>query len=762
MASALEAGESLFGALHENITCRVKITGVDDAAVRVARFDVREGLSELFSYEVEVSSDPKDVATLEKALGADATVRLERDGDVERVVHGIVTGVEPDGTFVGRGQARTVLVVEPRLANLRYSGGHRIFQDMTIKDIVGELVAPERIEVGWRVLDEPPKRDYRTQLDETDLEFLMRLAADEGLHFFFDHDEDKTTLVFTNEPLGFRELEGGASIDFRDTSGAVTGEHVREVRRAQRVRTGALEHRDYDFKNPHLKLVGRAETQDPQSEANTKRRERREYPGRFVDPDGEGTPRARMRLQELRSDAYTLEGTASSLRLLAGRAFSLARHPDKAFNRKLVLTEVSFGGGVAGTFSGAGNTPGHGRAAVSLATFAAVPSDTPIRPARRPKPAARLQTARVVGPKEGDPFVDEFGRVKVQFPWDRDGNEDEHSSCWIRMATPVAYDHGGFFSAHRVGSEVLVDFIDGDIDRPVVTAALYNALQRQPNKQPDKSARSAWIERSIPGGQGYNGITYDNTAAKEKITTHAERDRVAHVGHNDTETIGANQTTTVGANQSTTVGANRTATIGANDATTVGGDRTENVAGNESVTVVKSRSHTVNGAKDDVWVTDGDRSVNVLKGNHTRDVKLLDKLEADNEEIHARYDVHVTGDRKVQVRQGDTTATFEGGNVELEAAGHVRIHHKSTTVLIDEAGKVTIDAAPELEVNCQGAQVKMGAGKISLQAPTEVQIAVGQNGVKVSKTGVEITGASVKSSALSGMNEVSGLAVKLN
>ena len=139
--------------------------------------------------------------------------------------------------------------------------------------------------------------------------------------------------------------------------------------------------------------------------------------------------------------------------------------------------------------------------------------------------------------------------------------------------------------------------------------------------------------------------------------------------------------------RSTTVGTNRTATIGANDTTTIRGNRTENVAGDESVTVVKSRSHTVNGAKDDVWVTDGDRSVNVLKGNHTRDVKLLDKVEADNEEIHARYDVHVTGDRKIQVKQGDTTATFEGGNVVLEAAGHVRVHHKSTTLLIDDAGQ---------------------------------------------------------------------------
>ncbi len=755
-------GNALVGVLHDNISCKVKINGVDEASVRVARFETRDGLSQLFSYELEVATDPSQVSTLEQALGAEATVVLARDGETERTAHGIVTAVEPDGAFVSKNQARTILLIEPRLANLRLSGGYRIFQDKSVKEIVGDLVAPERIDVEWRVLDDLPKRDYRTQLDESDLDFVRRLAADEGLHFFFDHTEEKTTLVFTNEPLGFRELDGGSSFDFQDTAGVVAGEHVRTIRRAQRIRTGALEHRDYDFKNPHLKLVGRDETGDPQSESNTKRRERREYPGGFVDPDAEGTPRARMRLQELRSDALTIEGAASTLRLLAGRAFTLARHPDRSFNRKLVVTDVTLAGSVAGTLNGGGNVGGHGRVAPSLATFAAVPSEVQIRPSRRPKPAARLQTARVVGPKDGDPFVDEYGRIKVQFMWDRDGTNDEHSSCWIRMATPVAYDHGGFYSAHRVGAEVLIDFIDGDIDRPMATGAVYNALQRQPNKQPDKSARSAWIERSVPGGKGYNGITFDNTAGKERIETHAELDRTAHVGRNDSETIGANQTTTVGANQTSSIGANRTATVAANDTQTIGGDRTEDVAGEEEVTIEKSRSHTVKGEKDEVHVTDGDRTVNVYKGNHTRNVKLLDKVETDNEEIHARYDVHVIGDRKVQVKQGDTTATFEGGNVEVEAAGHVRIHHKNTTVLIDESGKVKVDADPELEMNCGGAQVKMGGGNVSVQAPQQAEIAVGQTGIKLSADGWELTGPKGKLTASTGIIEVGGMMIKLN
>jgi len=761
MATALDGG-ALFGPLHDNITCQVKIVGVEEGAVRVANVSARERLSDLFGYELEVGSDPDGVASLEKALGAEATVLLTRDGQRERVVHGILTVVSPDGVFVGKGQARTRILVEPRLANLRYSGGHRIFQQMSVKEIVAELVAPEQIEIDWRVLDELPKRDYRTQLDESDLDFLMRLVADEGLHFFFDHDDEKTTLVFTNEPLGFRELDGGATFDFRDTAGVVSAEHVRTIARAQRVRTGALEHRDYDFRNPRLKLVAREETPDPQTEANTKRRERREYPGAFDDPDVEGNRRARMRHQELRSDAYTVEGTASSLRLLAGRAFTLGGHPDRAFNRKFIVTEVSFSGSVGGAFNGAPNPGGHGRTSPSLASFVAVPADVPIRPTRKAKPTARLQTARVVGPNEGDPFVDEFGRVKVQFPWDRDGKEDEHSSCWIRMATPVAYDRGGFFSPHRVGCEVLVDFVDGDIDRPLVTAAVYNGQQRQFHKQPDEAAKSAWVERSVPGGEGYNGITFDNTAGKEKIETHAELDRKTHVGRNHSETVGANQTITVGANQTSSIGANRTATIAANDTTTVGGNRTEEVAKDESVTVVGARSHTVKGKSDETHVTDGDWTVNTDKGNSTRNTKLLDKVEADNVEIHGRYDIHATGDRKVQVKQGDTTATFEGGNVDVEAAGHVRIHHKNTTVEINESGKVKVTADPELEMDCGGAQVKMGQGKVAIQAPQEIEFAVGQTGLKLGPDGWEVTGPKGKFTGLTGPIEGAAMMIKLN
>ncbi len=182
----------------------------------------------------------------------------------------------------------------------------------------------------------------------------------------------------------------------------------------------------------------------------------------------------------------------------------------------------------------------------------------------------------------------------------------------------------------------------------------------------------------------------------------------------------------------------------------------------QDVVVAMGRTHTITSGGDSLHVAAGDRTVNVDTGNHTTNVKLLTKLETDAYEAHARYDVHVTGDRKIELKQGATLATFEGGNVELEAAGHVKIHHKGTTILVDEAGKVTVTAEPQIEINCQGAQVSMTGGKVSIQAPSEIVLGVGQSGLKISAAGVEISGPTVKSTALTGTNEISGLLVKLN
>jgi type VI secretion system secreted protein VgrG len=662
------AADTSLGPIHESLECTVQIPGFAADAVRVASFQAEEHLSSPFRYTVQVATSPDDVANLEAALGKDATFLLQRDGAFERGVHGILTEIWPDGAYVGKNQVRTSIVIEPRLANLRYSGGFRIFQKQTVKDIVAALVAPERVDVEWRVRPDPPVRDYRTQLDESDLDLLERLAADEGLTYFFEHTADTTTLVFTNNPKGFHPLDGNATLDFRDTGGAVTGDHVRSIQRGSRVRTGAVEHRDYDFTKPRIALVGRSETTGTQSEANTKRREWRDYPGGFTDPDAEGTPRAKMRLEELRADAAVMLGTSSTPRLFSGGQFMLTGHSDKAFNVKLVVTDVSLSGSVQGAFDQSSGARGP-RTDVEIVRFIAVAADTPLRPARKKKPLARLQTARVVGPAEGDPNVDDSGRVNVQFMWDRDGKFDQHSSCAIRMATPNAHSGEGFWTALRVGSEVLVDFLDGDIDRPIIIGAVYNGQEGQPYKQPGGQSRSTWKVRGIPGGTGYNEITFENKTGSEQIILHAQKDQNETILNDHNENIGANHTAGIGSNQNVTIGANQTVSIGSNQTISVGADRSLSVTGNETISIGANETISI-GANESAQIAanrttaiGGDDSLTIA-GSRTKMVAVADTvLVGAARSLTAASEAVTVGSRVKTVATSETT-TVGGGRTE--------------------------------------------------------------------------------------------------
>ena len=706
MAAALD-GESLFGTMHEDVEYKLRITDVKDSLLRVASFEATEMLSELFSYAICVGTDPDEVEELEKALGRDAAFAIEHDGKIVRIVHGIITDVAPDGTFVGKTQARVVFVLEPRMANLQHGGGFRVFQNKAVHEIVGEIFKSEQIECLWHVLGKPPKREYCTQFDETDLEFVARITSEEGLHFYFKHDEKKTTVVFTNEPQGYEEIEPKIKISFNDVIGAVTGEHVRTIRRTQSIRPGAFEHRDYNFLEPLKGLVARAETQGQENTGNSHKREIRDYPGSFIDKDGVGKKLAQRRLEEWRSDAFVLAGTASSLRFAPGKTFTLQGHKNDGFNRKLLLTFISLQGVIEGAKQGGGF-----RANTALTHFSAVPADITIHPKRGEKPASRLQSARVVGLKDGDPYVDDHGRVKVQFFWDREGTFDERSSCWIRMMTPVAHRDEGFWQAHKVGSEVLVDFVDGDIDRPIVLGAVYNTAQSQTYALPAQVAKSVWRTNSIPGNAGHNEITHVNTAGNEQIYLHAQKDLKEVVLHDHTENIGANQSSTIGAAQTIHVGATRSLTVTAKDTIKLLNESELRVTG--FATEEFKAGHKVRilgGAGEDVYVEQN-------KTEHIEQNKT--------EHIEQTYDL--TTDVKFKLTQGKATITVEGNIITLETpaaivlkVGETRINIGPESIL--QLSKLVAAHGDDSSMVVKGGSaVLMSNGKVELEGKEEVSV----------------------------------------
>lgn len=775
MVDALDIA-GLFGQVDE-VRTRLEVEGQKEGALVVLSFSGGETMSAPFVYDIVVGSSAETAAGLDDALGREAVLVIERvDGESSsHIVRGMVEEVSPGGTTVGKKQRQTHLRIVPRLSELNHVKRSRVYQNLTVVDIARDLFTPWQIEVDVRLHPEPLKREYCTQVNETDISFLARIFSEEGIHFHLEHTADKTTVVLINDPRGYQPIEGKELLPYRDAEGAVTIEHVNGIRRECRVRPGSAAYSDYNFLKPHRKMAARSETATPNEPGTQAGREFYEYPGSYNDPDEEsagvgaavqmptfsGKARAKLRLEEQRSRALTFSGTSNSLRMRVGRRFEINDHADKGFNQKYVITRVTIGGGSGDALhlERGDRTPASG---VNVA-FEAVPAETPIRPVVQPKPRAHLRTALVVGPKADEPHVDEYGRIKIQFAWDREGPLDDKSSCWVRMTTPVAHHNQGSYIAHRVGAEVVVDFLDGDVDRPIVIGGLFNGENRQPQKLPDDATRAVLYRGlSVPGNKGNNEISCEDKAGKEEILIHAQKDMNEKILHNQSTTVGANQSVSVGANQSVSVGANRTVSCGANETISVKKKRSETVGDKEDVTVAKGRSHTVSEGGDLLHLPAGDRTVNIDAGNQTTNVCLLTKLETKDAKTHASNEYEVIGDVKTTIKQGGTSAVFEAGHLEITTASYFKITHNSTTLTIEESGKLSIDAAPEILVVCGGAEVKMGGGKVEVQAPTEVSLKVGQNGIKIGKDSVEITGASIKSTALTGANEISGLVVKCN
>ncbi|WP_394828989.1 type VI secretion system Vgr family protein [Pendulispora albinea] len=745
--------------VHDDIGYELTIVNVKDSLLRVASFEAVEELSSIFAYTIVVATDPdpEAIASLEAALGSDARFAVTKGGDVSRIVHGIITRVQPDGAFKGETQARVVFVLEPRLANLRHRGGFRIFQNMAMHEIVLALCDSEQIKCSWLIKGRPPKREYCTQFNESDFAFIRRLASDEGMHFYFTHDDEETTLTFANDPGGYPEIEPKIRIPFNDTIGAVDSEHVRSIRRSQNVRVGAFEHRDYNFLEPNNPLVARAETAGKETAANSHKREFRDYPGWSVQKDGEGKARAQMRLDELRSDASVVAGTALSLRLSPGRTFTLEGHREDGFNRKLLVTGVRMSGAVQGALRDGSGVRGGTRPT----EFKAVPAEVTIHPKRRPKPQSRLQSARVVGPKDGDPYVDERGRVKVQFFWDRDGKFDENSSCWIRMMTPAAHLDEGFWQAHKVGSEVVVGFIDDDIDRPMILGAVYNTVQPQLYPLPAQVAKSVWRTNSIPGNKGFNEITQDNTAGREVIFLHAQKDHKEVVLHNHMESIGANQTSSVGANQTVSVGANRSVSVGANhtvtvtanETNTVHGKRTEKVDTGEDVTVKAGRTHTVE---------TGDEKLSVKAGKRAVSVSAEDSLTADSKKDKVTTTFDLDAGTSITIHHGkDSTLTLKENTAELNTAKEIKLTNSKSTITLKE-GVLSIEATDEIALKAGPASISLkNDGTVTISGATKVGIGCQSSTVNLEPAQAVVNGAAVNVTA-SGVMEISGAMIKIN
>ncbi|MCF5041523.1 type VI secretion system tip protein VgrG [Pseudomonas sp. PA-7-1E] len=516
---------------------------------KVLAFKGNEALNTPYRFEIEVVSDRADI-DLEGLLHQPAFLAFDVQG---AGVHGQIHSVAQGET--GRRLTHYHLVLVPRLAYLAHAHQQRMFQNMNVPKIIaavleghGILADSYRFQCGPTVY---PPRDYCTQYDETDLNFLQRLCAEEGLSYHFQHSSTQHLLVFGDDQTVFRKLPETA---YQPGAG-MAAQHSVVSRFGVRVETRAAQvsRRDYDFKQPHVRLSAEQRVVVAEGERAPPPLEDYDYPGEFRD-DARGSQLSKRALERHRHDYRLAEGKSDQPALVSGHFLPLTAHPRTTWNDLWLLTALTHEGRQPQVLeesvtSDTSKDP-DGFHQGYRNTFTATPWDTPYRPELKHQRHVihGSQSATVTGPAGEEVFCDEFGRVKVQFPWQRTGQADEHSSCWLRVVSAWAGNQYGSVVIPRIGMEVEVSFFEGDPDRPYVSACLPNTTNPVPYPLPANKTQSVFKSSSTPGGGGFNEVRIEDKKGSEEILVHAERDWRQIVKHDHTLYVGNVRRTTVGAN----------------------------------------------------------------------------------------------------------------------------------------------------------------------------------------------------------------------
>ncbi|HEJ5556658.1 type VI secretion system tip protein TssI/VgrG [Pseudomonas aeruginosa] len=543
--------------------------------LQVLAFNGHEGISRPYRFELELVSERAGL-DLEALMHRPAFLAFTPQG---QGVHGLVYGAAQGDA--GKRLTRYRLTLVPHLAYLAQRNNQRIFQHLTVPQIValileehGILADAYRFQLGTRY----PERKYCVQYDESDLHFVQRLCAEEGIHF--RHSAEAHLLVFGDDQTVFPRL--GRPTAYVHDSGLVADEPVIKrfsLRLASR--TTRTTRRDYDFEKPRLLLeAGNRPAADAPAEPDL---EDYDYPGRFVDRQ-RGKLLSQRALERHRADRRLGEGVSDQPLLVSGHFLEIAEHPRAEWNDLWLLSEVFHEGKqpqvleeyVTSDTSASTDDFQQGYRNRFLAT----PWEVFFRPPlEHPKPRVLgSQTAVVTGPPGEEIHCDRYGRVRVQFHWDREGQGDDKSSCWLRVASGWAGNGYGGIVIPRVGMEVLVDFLEGDPDQPLVSGCVYHAAHPVPYELPANQTRSVFKSLSSPGGGGYNELRIEDRKGQEQIFVHAQRDwdeNIEHdqkirVGHERHDTVEANSYSEFKAEEHHTVHGERKVELKADDHLTVG------------------------------------------------------------------------------------------------------------------------------------------------------------------------------------------------
>jgi type VI secretion system secreted protein VgrG len=605
-------------------------TPLGEDVLLLRSFSAHEEISRLFEFDLDLLSENYEI-NFDDIIAQNVTLRMELPGGGKRYWNGyinrFVQGVSTSPQF-----ARYRATMVPWLWFLTRTSDCRIFQEKTVPDIIKQIFR----DLGFSDIEDRLSGGYRTwnycvQYRETDFNFVSRLMEQEGIYYYFLHEQGKCTIVLCDSLSKHDPYGDYDEIDFTpDTKSSTLQERISEWTIEKRVRTGKFAHIDYNFEKPSTSLMSTEEDKKSHARADY---EIYDYPGEYLEKE-DGERYAKVRMEELAKSHEICRGRSDSRGICSGYRFTMVKHTRRDQNREYLVVSTDYQA-AAEDYETSG-----GLDEMCACSFTAIPNSLQFRPERTtPKPIIQgNQTAVVTGPSGEEIYTDEHGRVKVQFHWDREGKRDENSSCWIRVSQVHAGKSFGGMDIPRIGEEVVVSFLEGDPDRPIITGRVYNAEVMPPFGLPGQKVVSGMKSNSTPGGGGYNEISLNDTKGKEGLTIHAQYDMNTTVQHDQTNTVK--------------------------------NDFTETITNNANIKI-----------------TDGNYSHDVMTGTANYHVQS-----ALTEKYDATQQTTVKGDLTIKSTTGKIEVSADASHVKVDAATKITLHTGASTIEMDAGGNIKIDA----------------------------------------------------------------------
>ncbi|KWB29304.1 type IV secretion protein Rhs [Burkholderia cepacia] len=713
--------------------------------------DGSDELGRLFEFRIEALADSHSLS-LKDMLGKPVTVRIEQQDLSTRYLNGIVARASLAGRRAERYYGYE-LIVRPWLWLATRRSDCRIFQNKTVPEIVQEVLSTYGFPIESHLAETYVPRDYCVQYNETDAAFVSRLMEFEGIYYWFRHAEDAHTLMLSDAMSSHTALPGYETIPYiaRDRTAIADEEHIDGWLPAQEVSVGKHQTTDYDYTKPRADLS--SQKVDPRGHDHDSFASF-EWPGGYRD-DAPGAHYSRVRLEEKQAEHERASADTDVRGAAPGYLFTLAHCPRADQNREYLIVRCQY------RFQENAYASDQGAEAVVHQTMMLVqPSSLPYRsPRDTPRPRTNgPQTATVVGPPGEEIWTDQYGRVKLQFRWDRYGQSNQDSSCWVRVSSPWAGGGFGGVQIPRVGDEVVVDFLNGDPDEPIVTGRVYNGEKMPPWGLPGSATQSGLLSRSSPGGttEHANAFRFEDKKGAEQLWMHAERnfdaetelDHSLSVGNNHTHTVGNDETMqvknnrqrSVGQNETVNIGQNRVAQIGANETHGVVGNRTRTVGQNETVTIAANRDATIGGVHTETVAKGKTETIGEAKTLNVG--QMYQTTSQDMKTLVASAHTEEIGTRTSTIAKAHTHTVGGEHTVNVGANHTTNVQHQ-----------VLVNAGDQLALVCGMSSIVMKSdGTITIQ------------GVNVASTGTNthsVNGKTVTSSATA-EHTVEGAVLKLN